>query len=425
MRRSLWGPLCLLAAAMQLAPTLALAQPSPQPSPATVHPIRSALDAAWLRQPEHRSATQRREAAESAIRASQRWTADAAALELTATTDRLTRNQGGREYDASVSVPLWLPGERGKLQASASAEATVVAAQLALARWKLAERVREAYWELARTTAERQLAEQRLRNAGLIASDVARRLRAGDLARADAHQAESAVAGAEAALAEATAASAKATRRWQALAGSPETPPTPPTPPTLDELRAEPMPGALALEPGHPALAELRARSDAAQRQRELAGIQTRSNPELTVGAVRDRGAFGERYSQSLVVGVRIPLGASRDSPARVAAARAEELASGAALDLERVSLEAEAAAAREELQALQGAAGATERRARLAAESRGFFEKSFRLGETDLPTRLRIESEAFEAERQASRARIEWFAALSRLRQALGLLPE
>jgi cobalt-zinc-cadmium efflux system outer membrane protein len=67
----------------------------------------------------------------------------------------------------------------------------------------------------------------------------------------------------------------------------------------------------------------------------------------------------------------------------------------------------------------------AAEKRAQLARESRGFFDKSFRLGESDLPTRLRIELEAVEAERQSTRARIELAAAISALRQALGLLPE
>ena len=65
------------------------------------------------------------------------------------------------------------------------------------------------------------------------------------------------------------------------------------------------------------------------------------------------------------------------------------------------------------------------ERRAKLARESRGFFDRSFRLGETDLPTRLRIEAEAVEARRQAASARIEVAAAISQWRQALGLLPE
>ena len=67
----------------------------------------------------------------------------------------------------------------------------------------------------------------------------------------------------------------------------------------------------------------------------------------------------------------------------------------------------------------------AAEKRAQLARESRGFFDKSFRLGESDLPTRLRIELEAVEAERQSTRTRIDLAAAISALRQALGLLPE
>ena len=46
-------------------------------------------------------------------------------------------------------------------------------------------------------------------------------------------------------------------------------------------------------------------------------------------------------------------------------------------------------------------------------------------MGETDLPTRLRIELEASEAERQDARARIDLAAAVSAYRQALGLLPE
>ncbi len=63
--------------------------------------------------------------------------------------------------------------------------------------------------------------------------------------------------------------------------------------------------------------------------------------------------------------------------------------------------------------------------RARLASETRGFFERSFRLGETDLPTRLRVELEAAESQRQAQRAQIDYAASISALRQALGLIPE
>jgi len=412
MRRRPWVLPSVLAAAL-----VAGLPGHAQPSAATEHPIKRGLEAAWTKQPEQQAGVLRRDAADAALRASQRWTPEAAALEVTAKTDRFTRNEGSREYDATVAIPLWLPGERSRVQSAAQADAQAVSARLEAARWKLAEQVRAAYWEHARAALEANLAQERLRNAQQLAADVAKRLKAGDLARADGHQAEGAVASAEATAAEAHAAVAKASRRWQTLTGLP--------PLESGDLHAEALPAQLEPAVSHPELNELTSKAEVARRQRELASVQTRSNPELTVGAARERGALGERYGQSVIVGVRIPLGRSSGSDARVVAAGAEQLEAETALSLARQRIEGDIAAARDDVRAQQSANEAAERRARLARESRGFFEKSFRLGETDLPTRLRVDLEAFEAERQAARTRIELSAAVSALRQALGLLPE
>ena len=80
--------------------------------------------------------------------------------------------------------------------------------------------------------------------------------------------------------------------------------------------------------------------------------------------------------------------------------------------------------AARQRLESVQVQEIAANKRAQLAKELRGFIQKSFRLGESDLPTRQRIESEAQDAERQAARVRVDLAAAISALRQALGFLP-
>jgi cobalt-zinc-cadmium efflux system outer membrane protein len=388
-----------------------------QPLSAPEHPIKRGFEAAWNRQPERQVADLRRDAATSAVEASQRWLPEPAALEVTAKTDRYASDNGAREYDAGVAIPLWLPGERSRAQSAAQAEANAVGAGLAAARWRLAEQTRDAYWELARAFLERQLAEERFNNARLLAVDVAKRQQAGDLARADGHQAEGAAAGAEAAVAEAQAAFGRATRRWRSLTGEASAQDVTPA--------AESIPGATAAPSDHPFLAQLAAKAEAARRQRDLASVQTRTNPELTVGAVRERGDAGEAYSRSLVVGVRIPLGTSTASRTRIATASADQQEAEAVLAFERQKLDADVESAREDVRALEAAAQAAERRAQLGRESRGFYEKSFRLGESDLPTRLRVELEAFEAERQSARARIELSAAISRLRQALGLLPE
>ncbi|MGL4434258.1 MAG: TolC family protein, partial [Giesbergeria sp.] len=74
---------------------------------------------------------------------------------------------------------------------------------------------------------------------------------------------------------------------------------------------------------------------------------------------------------------------------------------------------------------AAQAQTDAAARHAALAQETLGHVDKAFRLGEADWPTRLRAEQDAAQAQRQLARARIDAAAAVSALRQALGLLPE
>ena len=378
--------------------------------------IKQGFEAAWARQPEYRGAGLRRDAAASAEQASQRWTPEPPALEMTAKSDGPTTNTGAREYEAKVAVPIWLPNERSRSLAAASAGTGAVEARLFAAQWRLAAEVREAYWAYQRARSDLSLAEQRLTNSRQLTADVLRRVKAGDLARSDSHQSEAAVAAAESAVAESSAALTQATQRWSVLTGASS---------TREDLNSEVLPEASAADASHPALRDLTARADVAKRQLELAGIQTRANPELMLGVTRERSDFNERYAQVLSVAVRIPLGKHSRSESRIAAAGADQAEAESQLLLGQERIRTEAQATRERVRALSVAAAAAERRSRLTAESRGFFEKSFRLGETDLPTRLRIEQEATDAERQAARSRIELAAAVSQLRQVLGLMPE
>jgi cobalt-zinc-cadmium efflux system outer membrane protein len=175
----------------------------------------------------------------------------------------------------------------------------------------------------------------------------------------------------------------------------------------------------------HPAVAELQDSADVAQRSAELAQVQTRANPELTLATSRDRGQSDEAYQHSITLGIRIPLGSSSSNQAKRASAQADAMEAQAQVRLESERLLGEVETARVGLVSAQTQLAAAQRRALLARESRVFFQKSFQLGETDLPTRLRMEREAMDAERQAARAGIDLAAAQSALRQTLGLLPE
>ena len=386
-----------------------------------VSSLPQAFDAAWQRQPEAKSAELRREAADARREIAESWTAEPPSLELSSKTDRLNRNDGSREYVAGVAVPLWLPGERARSGALAEAELRAVASRVLSAQLRTASAVRDAWWGWHRARGEQLLAQERLANARRIAEDVRRRVKAGDLARADQHQAEGALAGAEAAQAEADSALLAAARQVRALAGMLPADTAINTPETLPKLPSD----LGAPEATHPGLAELLDRAEIVRRSAELASVQTRSNPELLLATTRERDGFGDSYAQTMTIGVRIPFGSESRNRATVGLARAEALEAEEQLRLERERLLADLEAADARVQAARSQLAAAEKRARLAGESRGFFDKSFRMGETDLPTRLRIELEAVEAEKQASRARIDLAAAISSLRQAMGLLPE
>ena len=106
-------------------------------------------------------------------------------------------------------------------------------------------------------------------------------------------------------------------------------------------------------------------------------------------------------------------------------AARADALDAEVRLQAQQDRLAADVAAASARVKATQAQREAMARHAALARDTRGFIDKAFRLGEADWPTRLRVELEAVQAERQLARARIDAAAAISTLRQAMGLLPQ
>lgn len=383
--------------------------------------LKTLFEAAWARQPEAQSQAARDETQAARREAASAWTAEPPALELLNKTDRLNRNQGIREQEIGLALPLWLPGERSRSISLAEAEAAGLSARIIAARLRTAAVVREAYWTWQRAQVESALAGDRVASAGALAADVSRRMQAGDLSRADYNQAEGHLAAAEMAAAEKRSALSAARSRLRALTGEPPAQVSG----TVAESLPPPAQNRSTPDITHPEIAELLAQADIARNAAELARVQTRANPELMLGTTRERGDFADLYQQSVTVGLRIPFGSAPRHRAKLASALADARESEVQAQLARERLSAELESAHLRAEAMRLAAAAAERRAQLARETREFFDKSFRLGETDLPTRLRIELEAVESLRGARLAHVEHGAAVSALRQALGLLPE
>ncbi len=380
--------------------------------------LKDVFDTAWSRQPEARALQLRRDAAQSQAKAAGLLSPEPPSLEVSQRSDRTADNNGVRQAEVGIAVPIWLPGQRSASLDLAQAEISFVERKLLASQLRLASSVREAWWNWLRARVDAELAREQLTNAQRLAADVAKRTNAGDLAKSDQHQAEGVAAAAEALAAQADAASASAFAQVASLTGVSFEANL-----SIHGVAEHPPVPAQILE--HPLLAELENRIAVAERTASLISTQTRTNPELTVATTRDRGAFGERYVQTVLVGVRLPFGGGPRYEARIATAQAEAVEVQSILMLEKDRLQSDQRAAAFRAESARVQLDAAQRRARLAKESRSFFDKSFRLGETDLPTRLRIEAEAVEAERQEARSQIDLAAAISAWRQSLGLLPQ
>ncbi len=420
-----WRRSAALALGWALASMAAHAQAphTPVPDPAAWS-LRALFDHAWQRQPEAQAQPLRQQAAEATRLAAQRWTAEPPALQLQTRTDRPGSQQGQREIEVGLAAPLWLPGERARSAALGDAQWQQVQSQQRAAQWQLAAQVRQAWWDWQRARSDLALAQDRLHSARQLAADVQRRWQAGDLARTDGLQAQAVAAQAEAAQAEAQGAlqaARSALSAWGALPG------TAPGAPAPQDWRAEPLADAAAqaVPDTHPVLAQAQAQAQVARHTAELAAVQRRANPELSVAATRGRDQAGERYRQSVTLGLRIPLGDNALAQAKEAAAQADALGQETRLQRERERLAQDLHAAQARVAAAQAQSDAAARHAALVQETLGHVDKAFRLGEADWPTRLRAEQDAAQAQRQLARARIDAAAAVSALRQALGLLPE
>ena len=141
---------CSIAVQAQPAST-PVAPASPQADAASLS-LRQVFDAAWARQPEAMALQARRDAARAQQSAATAWTPEPAALEISNRTDRLNSNQGAREFEVGVAVPLWLPGERGRSAALAEAEAAAIES-----RATAAQLVANSDWPSARSGGRRGL----------------------------------------------------------------------------------------------------------------------------------------------------------------------------------------------------------------------------------------------------------------------------
>lgn len=386
--------------------------------------LRQALVAAWQLSPSARAEANRRSELAARDMAASSWISGSPAVGIAHRSDRLNRNEGYREYEAEVEVPLWNPGARVATQADVAAQRMGFEGQFNAARLKLAGELRIAAASIAIARVERDLNQRKLQDANLLVQDISRRVKAGENARVDALLAQVVTQQTQAALAQAEGQLNRTQSLWRGLTGLAAAPALDEPLANVNGSQAVAASSAQIIASDHPALRQVQAQVSSAQAKLALVDADRRDPMSVGVGIGRERSVFAAPSETKLRIALRIPLGGDNRNAPRQAAARAALDAVRAELDALQRQVPAEIAAASAELLAARTAQTAAAERNRLSTEVQALIAKSWRLGDSDLPTRLRADNEQFEASLALARAIVDVQRAIANLNQANGILP-
>ena len=377
--------------------------------------LATAVEAAWSRAVASAEAAGiSRQAAAEKQASSALWAAPPS-VELSHRNDRLPSNNGARETEVALAVPLWLPGQKSAKQQAADSLSSLSQLSETEGKLRVAEVVRELHWQIAELQASQSLSKQQTSTFAAIASDVDKRVKAGDLARADALAAKGELLSAQATQSQAETQLEAAKRQWTALTGLAQTPDA-----TFASAES-PSPRQLA---EHPELLRAEQQVDLARKRLDLVAKSNRSAPELITKFRQDIPGHGQGSAYSLGLAVRIPFGTDdRNAPLQAAAlteldiAQRKEQVLRAQLSARMESAKAAAAASQLQLQTEREKAALLNERAKL-------IRAAFNAGETSLPELLRAASAAAQADYSAARQEAAFGLARARLQQAYGQLP-
>jgi outer membrane protein TolC len=350
------------------------------------------------------------------------WLSGAPAVGLRHQNDSIGSSDGLREWELSLDLPLWWPGQSQAMSEVGDRLAASVETWQAALHLTVAGKARELAWETALQENLVTLAEEEWDTALALEKDVRRRVEVGELARTDLLLAQDETLRKQAEYLDAEQRLRRAVDNYRLFTGLDKLPlhfeETPlANPPTNDDA----LNARLA---EHPLLREAQSAIDRAEAEVRLAKQEGGDNPQLSLNARRERADRNTEDVDSVGISLRLPLGTSFYHSPRIAAARRALADAYSARDrlLRELQL-----AAHETKQAWQ-TAGSTLQLAQqqqiLADESLRLARIAFKAGETDFIHLQRVQTLAFAANRAVLSRSLQAKSALARYHQALGILP-
>lgn len=328
--------------------------------------------------------------------------------------DRLLSNRGETEWEAGVELPIWLNGQRNARKAITVALKENFGNDMLNIRLQLSGMVRDALWEIRLMQDMADMANSKLESAIKLEQDVKIRVKLGDLAQKDLLVAQTETLQAETEKINADAEVQHAKFRYINLTG-------------LNHIPAEFTETKSlkhVLDETHPALLNANGKIAISAEQRNLTKIELRDNPILTLGLRSIRGGFDTKYNDSIGVAIRIPFDTEiRNSPL-IAAAEMQYAEQQVELSQLKLLLAAAMHEAEHNLEVGILQLEVLTKQNVIAQQSLLVTHNAFQLGELDLSDLIRVQAQAFKAERNLKYQQIQQLWNTARFNQAVGELP-
>jgi outer membrane protein TolC len=325
--------------------------------------------------------------------------------------DVIGSGEGLQEWESSVEMPIWLPGEKRQQQNLSRHLAAELPYYQQRIRLDASAQVRRHVWLVMLSAAKVRHAETLRDNARSLQKNVENRVEGGDLASSEALLAKSHHLEMQSQLASAKMNLQQSLNQYQYLTGQQ----------VLPDVIEESLPASLEIDKAHPLLAELE--QQIARQRSEMANARYDNvqHPSLSVGVKRERDEHADPYNNSVGVGVNFVLNDEQYQQPAIAQASRQLADLQIAQQQQKRQLEADLLAAMDTLKTLQQRQALLKEQYAVSQQYVDMQQRSFDMGGVDLTSFLRSQEVADKHRHQLLQLEIEIQQQIAQINQIAG----
>jgi len=344
---------------------------------------------------------------------SQAWFAKAPRIALNYQTDSLHKNNGYREYETGIELPLWRLSQRKAFRSLATKSAAYAKLFPSLVRLEVAGRVRQLVWEVTESISRVKLAKKELEAAQHLEKRILRWVELGDRPATDALLSTQEVLDKQAAWHASEATLEESAQHYNHLTGLNK------IPVDLNESLSP-----RTIDGQHPSLEAASLLVKQAKAKLLLERKSASGQPSINLNLRQEQSEEGATDFNSFGIGFSLPIGTHKHSTTKIREAAKEVASTQTAVLQLRHRLEADQDTARIELKRINKSIDIARQRLNITRKSSRLVKLAYESGESSLIDLLRSQSAEFAAEREDNRLQIARGRAISTINQSLGIMP-